>query len=450
MVFPKDFVDRIKEDLGLQADDFLKALQLQPEVSVRVNQRKFPMPENGDLVKWCDSAFYLENRPVFTMDPLFHSGVYYVQEASSMFVEQAFRQYAPANPVVMDLCAAPGGKTTHLISMVDGNGLVICNEVVGQRVCALRENVTKWGYPNVVVTSSDPSKFSGLEGLVDFLLVDAPCSGEGMFRKDEVAVSEWSNENVELCQKRQRKILSDIFPVLKTGGILVYSTCTYNKKEDEENVRWICEELGAEVLKLNVDESWNITNNQYGYHFYQHLNRGEGFFLCVLRKNAETGGVRIKSAKGAKNSPLPAVCKNWIIDISNYSFLQRAAGVVAFPDAYVDILNTLDSNVKVVQAGTLVCTVKGKDVLPAPELALSVIMNRKNFSSYNLHWNEAISFLKREALCLSSCEKGWILVCFRNVPLGWCKNLGNRSNNTYPAEWHVRMAADETQYTPIL
>ena len=283
-MFPAEFINDLRDSLGMErADRLLAALSAEPEVSVRVNPDKLSLSALrehfgvlvGDPVLWAaDEAFYLTERPSFTLDPLFHAGAYYVQEASSMYVGKLFERakaiLGKEDLRVLDLCAAPGGKTTQLLSHLDDTSLLVANEVVPSRATILAENVARWGRSNVAVTQSDPAAFGALHGFFDIAVVDAPCSGEGMFRKDERAVAEWSPANVQLCAARQRRILADFWPSLRPGGFLIYSTCTFNRQEDEDNVDWICRELGAERLDMR--------------HFYPGEDRGEGFFAALLRK----------------------------------------------------------------------------------------------------------------------------------------------------------------------
>ena len=267
MKLPSSFTDYTRALLGVEEYEKLAAaLEGEQPVSIRLNEDKLPessfslFRSSFRHVPWSTAGYYLDKRLTFTFDPLFHAGCYYVQEASSMFVEQALRRYVGEGPVVMlDLCAAPGGKSTHARSVLPAGSLLVANEVIRNRSQVLAENLTKWGHSGVVVTNNDPADFSSLTDFFDVILTDVPCSGEGMFRKDPVAVSEWSGENVEICWQRQRRIVTDIWPCLKSGGILIYSTCTYNTKENEENIRWIQDEFGAEVLPLEISRDWNIT-----------------------------------------------------------------------------------------------------------------------------------------------------------------------------------------------
>ena len=283
MNLPAPFVAGMQQLLGNETfSAFQEALQTDTPVSVRMNTAKCGrIPEAATPVAWCTSGYYLSKRPTFTFDPLFHAGGYYVQEASSMFVEQALRRWVEGPVVMLDLCAAPGGKSTLARSVLPSGSLLVANEVMRNRSQVLAENLIKWGHPGVIVTQNDPADFTDLGPVFDVILTDVPCSGEGMFRKDPVAITEWSPENVDLCVQRQRRILRDIWPALKPGGILIYSTCTYNTHENEENVHWISRELGAEVLSLEVPDSWSITGNLLGgefpvYRFLPHRTVGEG------------------------------------------------------------------------------------------------------------------------------------------------------------------------------
>ena len=284
-MFPPEFVNGLTETLGAErAERLLSALSAEPAVSVRVNPFKMTLaslrahfgPLAGDPVPWApEEGLYLTGRPSFTFDPLFHAGAYYVQEASSMYVGRLFEQALAqlgrrAGLRVLDLCAAPGGKTTQLLSHLDERSMLVANEVVPARATVLAENVARWGCANVAVTSSDPSAFAALKDCFDVAVVDAPCSGEGMFRKDPRAVAEWSPDTVRLCVARQRRILADMWPSLRAGGFLIYSTCTFNPHENEENVDWMCQTLGGESLSLR--------------HFYPGEDRGEGFFAALIRK----------------------------------------------------------------------------------------------------------------------------------------------------------------------
>ena len=197
MNLPQAFIERTRQLLGDEAyTPFEEALQTETPVSIRPNRMKCSQPVEGESIPWASSGTYLKNRPTFTFDPLFHAGCYYVQEASSMFVEKVLQEYVKEPVVMLDLCAAPGGKSTLCRSVLPEGSLLVANEVMRNRSQILAENLIKWGHPEVVVTNNDPADFTDLTHLFDVILTDVPCSGEGMFRKDQVAVDEWSLENV--------------------------------------------------------------------------------------------------------------------------------------------------------------------------------------------------------------------------------------------------------------
>jgi 16S rRNA C967 or C1407 C5-methylase (RsmB/RsmF family) len=272
-MFPQKFIGRIRRQEYIDTEDLLKALEEPSPVSIRINPSKWnKMPANSESVSWCSSGFYLEGRPSYTLDPLFHSGCYYPQEASGMFIEQIFKQVIEHKEYlrVLDLCGAPGGKSTHLSSLIGSRGLLVANEVIRSRAYVLAENLAKWGKTNAIVTQNDPSAFSQLKDFFDIILVDAPCSGEGMFR-DAVAVNEWSEENTAHCSARQKRILSDVWPSLKGNGILIYSTCTFNPGENEENIKWLTAKHKAATVEINISDFNRITEIDYlgikGYGF---------------------------------------------------------------------------------------------------------------------------------------------------------------------------------------
>ena len=454
MNLPDIFEQSMRQLLGSRYENFREALLGEPAVSIRLNKTKSDSSPNYESVPWASDAYYLNERPAFTFDPLFHAGSYYVQEASSMFVEQAVRQHLGEAHVALDLCAAPGGKSTLLRSLLPDDCVLVSNEVMRTRAQVLTENIIKWGHPRSIVTSNYPADFTLLGPTFDLILVDAPCSGEGMFRKDEVAVSEWSPENVAICWQRQRDILTDIWPTLRPGGLLIYSTCTFNTHEDEENVRWMETTLDAELLPIATDDSWGITPSMlsdvaHAYRFLPGRTRGEGFFLAALRKRSDAQDSTQRTEPNAKRSKknrdkrpatsLPAECKEWLSSNYPYSFRTTETEIVATPKDMEAILEKLAENLYILKSGITIATRKGRDLLPTHELAMSNALRTEAFARYELTYSEALNYLHREAITLPpDTPRGFVIVNYHDIPLGFVKNLGNRANNLYPNEWRIR------------
>lgn len=456
MELPQAFIAQMRPLLGdEETQQLVEALQTEAPVSIRMNRRKAALMDVWETapVPWCESGRYLKERPSFTFDPLFHAGCYYVQEASSMFLEQVMKQYVQEPVVMLDLCAAPGGKSTHALSLLKEGSLLIANEIVSQRAWILAENLSKWGSADVVVTNNDPAAFTAFENLFDVVLTDVPCSGEGMFRKDETAINEWSPDNVELCWQRQRRILSDVWPSLKPGGLLIYSTCTFNRQEDEDNVAWIAEELGAEVLSVEVPKEWGITGNLTErafpvYRFLPHKTKGEGFFMAVLQKHTTDYRPFTPRAAKKKEKQKPLALPKellkqasaWVNATNGYELQNEGETLFAFPSAFSSLLSSLRTSLHILKAGVKVAELKGRDLIPAHELVLSLLYNKEAFPTVELTEEQAIAFLRREALTLPDAPHGYVVVTNRHVPLGLVKNLGSRANNLYPSEWRIRKA----------
>lgn len=444
-MFPERFLQRIKSQKYIDADGLLKALQEHSPVSIRINPSKWNRkPLSSDPVPWCETGYYLEKRPSYTLDPLFHSGCYYPQEASGMFIEQVFRQVVNAGQYfrVLDLCGAPGGKSTHLSSLIGTRGLLVANEVIKTRASVLTENIIKWGGANTIVTQNDPSAFSGLQGFFDVILVDAPCSGEGMFR-DDVAVNEWSEENTLHCSERQKRILSDVWPSLKENGILIYSTCTFNPGENEENIRWMADRNMAEPVELEVSDFRGTTEIDYqgikGYGFYPGKIRGEGLFVSVMRKNGNS--VEVKS--GAKKKYAPGLKKTDIKIVQEWTNFPAENIIRTGDDIYgipgrMDDYRILEQKLKIIRPGTRIFTVKN-GYIPSHELAISASIKSNAFPAAGLDYSQALAYLRRDNFSVGNLPKGWILTTYNGINLGFCNNIGNRVNNYFPIEWRIRM-----------
>ena len=427
------------------------AFEKPSSVSVRLNPFKKGCDLEGRNVPWSPYGILLEERPSFTLDPLFHAGAYYVQDSSSMFVGHVFRQLLKevikpeGRPLrVLDLCAAPGGKTTDLAASLRehlGDGfLLVANEVMKARVGILADNVALWGDPNVVVTSDDPSAFTSLTGYFDIILADVPCSGEGMFRKDEQAQSQWSEDNVALCEARQRRIIADVWPSLAPGGLFIYSTCTFNKYENDGNVRWVASELGAEVLSEDFAGGFaGIIKMECGYSLVPGHVEGEGQYCAALIKGEEVEyrEGRHRSDSRSKTVQLSGIGAE-VLDIE-VSYSLKGDTVVAVPKSLNSDVDMLRSSLHVVAAGCAVGTMKGKLFIPGADLALSVALSKDAYPKVEVDRKTALAYLHRDAIVLPDAEKGYVLICHNGVPLGFVKNLGNRCNSLHPQSRRIRM-----------
>ncbi|MBR2856010.1 MAG: rRNA cytosine-C5-methyltransferase [Bacteroidales bacterium] len=422
-------------------------------VSVRANPFKSGRIPEGRKVAWSEHGRILPERPQFTLDPHFHGGAYYVQDSSSMFVGHVFRTLAARmslpqdRPVrVLDLCAAPGGKTTDLAAslrtMFGDRFLLVSNEVMKQRVGVLADNVALWGDPNVLVTSDDPRAFSSLTGFFDIIVADVPCSGEGMFRKDEEAQNQWSEDNVALCESRQRRIIADVWSSLACGGLFIYSTCTFNRYENDGNVAWVAEELGAEpLLKEDVAGGYEgVIKTGLGYSLVPGFVEGEGQYCSALVKTGDCAYVESRQRQGraARPAPLPKGLER-LLD-REVSFRQKGDMVTAVPSSLAQLVGILEQSLHVVAAGCAVGTVKGNVLVPDADLALSLMLDRTAFPSVEVDRNTALSYLHRDAITLpEGTERGYVLICHEELPLGFVKNLGNRCNSLHPQSRRIRM-----------
>ncbi|MDO5765494.1 MAG: hypothetical protein Q4P84_07355 [Elusimicrobiales bacterium] len=411
MTLPQEFTKYTSNLFGAARwERFVQSFLHETPVSVRLNPWKadgniFPQAEP---VPWCRQGFWLTERPHFTGDPLFHAGVYYVQEAASLFLDYILRQVVTSPVSALDLCAAPGGKSTLMRAALPEGAMLVSNEIDRRRANILLENILKQGHPGVLVTHNAPKDFARTNLIFDVILADAPCSGEGLFRRDPAAVQEWSPQNVRFCAERQRQILRDIWPCLKGGGLLIYSTCTFNTHENEENVRWIAEELGADILSVPVLPEWQITGSlltdwhQPVYRFIPGTTRSEGLFMAILRK---------REGKNAF-STLPSSLR---VQVKKYPFLHLLSDGLPQPET------------------------KGREQIPSAAQALSLSMREADFPRAELSLEDALRYLHREGLVLpGGTPRGFVLVTYQGRPLGFVKNLGDRANNLYPKHWAIR------------
>lgn len=467
MTLPRDFEEYTRRLLG---DDlyatFIKGLAQEAPTSIRLNPFKTTLCEHHDgqsaglpqasPVPWCGQGVYLADRPNFTFDPLFHAGLYYVQEASSMFIDHILRQLIHDPVLMLDLCAAPGGKTTAARAALPTGSLILANEPVRLRASILSENVQKFGHPDVVVTHNFPKDYrqSGLQ--FDVVLADVPCSGEGMFRKDEGAVGEWSMQNVEKCWQLQRSIIADIWPCLAEGGLLIYSTCTFNAHENEENVDWIARTLGADFVEIETPPEWGITGSLIDDHpvcrFIPGKTKGEGFFVAVLRKHGDhvpalsqldtrAGKADRKQRRGKSKAQETLAtgnaCRAWVD--SDVAIARDQGQVVGVPVRWQHIYERARTTLRVLHAGVTLGTDKGRDIIPNTSLALSTVLAPDAFPRIEADYATAISYLRKEAIVLPpDTPRGFVLITYRHQPLGLVKNIGNRANNLYPQAWKIK------------
>ncbi len=441
MPIPSALLESLKDLPGYDEASFIQVHNSGEQVvSVRLNPSKKIIPsfELSKKVPWTSEGYYLPNRPSFTTDPFFHGGAYYVQEASSMFLEFAIRQTCDLSSSlkVLDICAAPGGKSTLIQSIISEDSVLVCNEIIKQRSGILEENITKWGAANVIVTNNKPSDFTKLEGLFDLIVVDAPCSGSGLFRKDPAAIDEWSIHNVNMCQLRQQVILQDILPCLKENGILIYSTCSYSKAEDEEILTWINATGNCESLLLHPSPDWNIvevSEGGSGYRFYPDKIKGEGFFLAAFRK---TGGDNFdKRPNKQKVFTEISIIEKWISTNADMQFIRHKDSVIALPQQTLFTLQWLEG-LYIKKAGVMIGELIRKEIIPAHALALSNLIN-ENMASIEVSLEEALQFLRKADWSPTSNVQGWIVIKYKSVSLGWIKGIGNRVNNYYPKEWRI-------------
>lgn len=437
-MFPEAFIRRLRSDFGDgRAEVLLQAMQKPVPVTIRINPAKISVPQNelslpisGELTA-STFGYRLSQRPAFTNDPLFQAGCYYVQEASSMILEHYFAYgNSDSGLNVLDLCAAPGGKSTHLLSLLRDmpGSLLISNEVIGSRVTILADNIARWGASNVVVTNSDPAEFKKLEGFFDVIIIDAPCSGEGMFRKDKRAVAEWSEENVKLCASRQRRIIADAVGALRNGGLLIYSTCTFNHEENEENTAWISEEYGMTLL----EQEHLLPGDDYG----------EGLFMAALRKQGEREGASRKNNRTSGIKPykgnIPFLGKGFVP-------VRKGDLIKAYHEDCAERMTFVETILKTVKSGTAVASILtdrrgGMTLIPEPDLAFSEALKRGYFQEAELSYDEAERYMRCEAMSFPNAPKGYILLTYRNHPLGFVKNIGSRANNLWPSSRRIRLS----------
>lgn len=439
MNWPAEFLKRMQNYFGEEYPIFLKGLSEPSPVSIRLNERKMIEPPiNSTQIPWSRSGYYLPARPSFTLDPLFHAGCYYVQEAGSQFIEQLFLQAIGEieNPVVLDLCAAPGGKSTHLLSLLAGKGLLVSNEIISSRNKILQQNIAQWGYLNSVVTQNEAADFANAGELFDVIVVDAPCSGEGLFRRDPDAANEWSETAVTNCSSRQSAILENIHQALKPGGYLIYSTCTFEPAENEEQIKSLIENYDFEIVN-NVEPANGVKKSSSGFHFYPHTIKSEGFFVSMLRKPAGTNSIRIKEEKvRVTDKKSLAIVGDYFSESSKLAPIEKDDRLYVLPALWYSYFIYLSKKLFIRQTGIFMGTKKDKNFIPSQELALSIDL-KKDLPSVNVNLETALNYLRCENINLPDEPIGWTLISYQNHNLGWVKVLDRRVNNYYPKEWRI-------------
>lgn len=446
---PYTFIESLAGCAGFRQEDFVRAHDEDSPVSIRLNSFKSAsLPfDLGDPVPWSSFGYYLGERPGFTHDMLFQAGCYYVQEPGSMFLEQALRSCVDLGNdlAVLDLCAAPGGKSTLLNSLITANSLLVANEVVKARAEVLAHNLAKWGTANVLVTNNDPSVYATLDAAFDVIVVDAPCSGSGLFRKQPDAVDEWSPDHVNLCSQRQRRIAAEVLPALKPGGILVYSTCSYSVAENEAMADWLVESQGLQSIRVPVEPAWGIVETRsdghdaYGYRFYPDQVRSEGFFCAVFRKAGEL--TEYSGNRKVRQEHLPALKPKERELFQHWLSGHDALDLVKFKDDYL-LMNVAARQfanrypqLYLKKLGTTVGSLVRNDLIPHQDLAWSIYRSAE-VQQISCSQEEALRFMKKELQSIDG-HKGWNLMTFQGFGLGWIKHLGNRVNNYLPNEFRI-------------
>ncbi len=427
-------MERMRARLGEEADAFFESLSDAPHTSITLNPNKrFGHPSVGTSVPWNPNGRYLVERPSFVSDPHYHGGSYYSQEASSMLVHAILERLPlPEATLGLDLCAAPGGKSIVLLESIGEAGFLISNEVIKARSRILIENLRKWGRANWLPASAHPSSWSRFQDLFDLILVDAPCSGEGMFRKEPKALSEWSEDNVRFCAQRQASILSDIYPCLKNGGFMIYSTCTYSEDENEQRSKQL-EEIGLRPFALTLPEDWGFTPvGSNAYQAYPHKVKGEGFFLSVFVKGEPNTMELEKKSKNETELIEPmsiTVPEGFRVEVEGERSMMKSS-------RFEDQIATLLEGRILLQEGLELGRYKGKDFIPSHDLAMSGLVN--GIEHVALDHGRAIKYLRRETFPLDIEKDGWYLMAYEGTILGWAKIAAGRMKNHYPKEWMIR------------
>ena len=435
------FIEQLRGLLPGEWEALAQAItSTEPSVAVRVNEaRGAAVPADACRVPWCGPGFYLQDRPTFTFDTDWHAGRYYVQDASSMFIAHVIRSLVHEPVRYLDLCAAPGGKTTAALQALPPYSMVVANEIVPPRARVLADNVIRWGNPRCVVTSNAPAHFGKMTHFFDVIAADVPCSGEGMMRKDDEAVAQWSPALVEQCAQRQREILTDVWQALRPGGLLIYSTCTYNRQENEQMADFIVSELGAISLEVPIESDWNIYpaigSDCHCYRFMPHRVDGEGLFMAAFRKqgSAPRQDIRIKE-KSAKKADETG--RDWLSCPGDYAIGQQGDLLIAVPQDISREVAALRASLNVLHAGVELATAMGRKTVPHHALAMSTARAAEAFPIGEVDYLTALRYLRGESIT-ADAPRGHILIAHEGAILGFANNLGNRANNLYPKSQRI-------------
>lgn len=449
---PEAFVARVVRELGeTEAHALCEALDGVPPVSVRRHPDKgWCVPVGAVPVPWCRGGYYLPERPLFTFDPAFHGGAYYVQEAGSQFVDRLLACCCDlAGRRVLDLCAAPGGKTTLYASLAGPDGLVVANEIDRSRARTLADNVRKWGTGNVVVTTNTPAEVASRGGGFDVVAVDAPCSGEGMFRKDPAARREWSEGNVRSCARRQAEILREAWRALRAGGTLLYSTCTFSRAEDEEVLAAFGKECGAELVEappVETDPAWGVLCGRVGvfrtFRFHPHRTRSEGFFAAVACKSSDAPDAP-RAPKARRTLFVPATrdeeyeLARWVQTPEHMRFVRLNERFYALPESQAESLLNFVGGLTAIASGVELGVLFGGRLKPAPALAFATVLAPDAVPVADLPTDEALRYLRCQEVAPEYFAEGLNLVRSGGTALGWVKRMGRRVNNLYPRSLRI-------------
>ena len=450
-MLPQYFLESISGCSGFDEPAFLEAHHQPAATSIRFNPLRSNLVissfEESKLseVPWCGHGIYLKNRPKFTLDPFLHAGAFYVQEASSMFLYHVVESILPnaSGLKVLDLCAAPGGKTTLLASMKQFD-FILANEIISSRVPVLYENLVKWGSSKTYVSNNDPKDFNDLGELFDVVLVDAPCSGSGLFRKDPTALAEWNNELVNFCSLRQQRIIRDALEVLKPGGYLIYSTCSYSREENEGILDYIMDQGGISSININVPATWGVVlslSDKFsanGYRFYPDKVLGEGFFCSVFQKNESSTRANINAySEQPKITEKQIDLDEWV-DSDGLTFLEDNGEILSVQHDHLSFRNYLKYRLRLRKSGVKLGALMKKGFVPDHELALSENVSQKT-PQMLLSKSDAIKYLRKEDIAVDNYSDGTYLVTYQQSALGWAKIINNRLKNNYPMNWRILM-----------